>query len=144
MNLVQKLFNKAYTGFIPFQKATHMNPDATKIILELDERWNEAYRQKNVSELETILADDWIAFTAQGTVTKTQILEAVPNNPEATLEFTRLELRIYGETAITRGRLQISTTSETRAQSFMRVYAKRSKQWQAVAVQVVLESIGGD
>jgi ketosteroid isomerase-like protein len=122
-----------------------MNQEAIKkIILELDERWNEAYRQKNVSELEAVLADDWIAFTTQGTVTKTQILEGVPNNPEATLEFTRFEICIFGETAVTRGYLRAVTTTETRAQSFMRVYAKRSGQWQAVAVQVVLESIGGD
>lgn len=117
-----------------------MNPEDTqKIILELDERWNNAYRTKNLSELKAVLAEDWIGFRPEVVLNKNLLIAGLQTNPEATLEFTRFEICIFGETAITRGHLRAITTTETRAQSFMRVYAKRSGQWQAVAVQVVPE-----
>jgi Domain of unknown function (DUF4440) len=86
------------------------------------------------------LADDWLAYRSEGDpITKQQLLEAVPLNPDAHLEFELLAFHVFGETAITRGRLVAIATDDIRRQSFMRVYAKRDGTWRAVAVQVVPE-----
>jgi ketosteroid isomerase-like protein len=110
------------------------------VITQLDNLWNEGYQLKDISILSSVLADDWLAFTpdSQKIITKKQLLEAVPTNPEARLEFDEFDIHIFGDTAITKGRLTaIQTNGEIRRQRFIRVYAKRNDEWKAVTAQVI-------
>ncbi len=107
-------------------------------VQDLDTAWNQAYQQKDVAALEKILSDDWMAYTINQTrISKTGILEAVLTNPEANLEFGGFECTVFGQTAITKGQLTVTSLEEVRQQRFMRVYQKQSDGWRAIAVQVV-------
>ena len=106
-------------------------------VSRLDHTWNGAYQNKDAEALERVLAEDWVAFIPEGRkLTKPEILEAVPHNPDAQLTFDEFEVTLFGDTAITRGRLT-AVGAETRRQRFLPVYAQRQGQWQAVSVQVV-------
>jgi ketosteroid isomerase-like protein len=109
------------------------------VVTQLDNLWNEGYQRNDISILSNVLADDWVAFTPDNqVVTKGQLLEAVPNNPEARLEFDEFGIHIFGDTAITKGCLTANQTDgQVRQQRFMRVYAKRNGEWKAVAAQVI-------
>ena len=62
---------------------------------------------------------------------------AYQTRDDATLEVSEFALRVFGDTAVTLGRVRISGATFTVDQRFMRVWARRSGVWQAVAVQVV-------
>ena len=62
---------------------------------------------------------------------------AYQTRDDATLEVSEFALRVFGDTAVTLGRVRISGATFTVDQRFMRVWAQRSGVWQAVAVQVV-------
>jgi ketosteroid isomerase-like protein len=108
-------------------------------VKHLDSLWNKGYQRKDISLLSKVLADDWIAFTPDGqVVTRVQSLEAVPSNPEARLEFDEFGIHVFGDTAITKGRLTThETDGQIRQQRFIRVYTKRNQEWKAVAAQVI-------
>ena len=113
-------------------------------VQRLDEQWNRAYQQQNYGALEDLFASDWIAVLADGhSVERSAFLEQLPNNPPATLEFSEFSMRVFGDTAVTQGRLQISGATFTIDQRFMRVWAQRSGVWLAVAVQVARISSSG-
>lgn len=85
----------------------------------LDRAWNAAYEQNERDRLVDVLADDFIAVTADGrAVTKAQLVQ--PSAAPRSIAFSERSVQLFGTTAITRGR----------------VYAKRDGRWQAVAVQV--------
>lgn len=109
------------------------------VITQLDNLWNEGYQRKDISILLKVLAEDWIAFTPDNNVvTREQLLEAVPTNPEARLEFDEFDIHVFGNTAITKGRLTANQTDgQVRQQRFIRVYAKRNGEWKAVTAQVI-------
>jgi ketosteroid isomerase-like protein len=109
------------------------------VVTNLDNLWNEAYQHKDISILSNLLADDWIAFTPDNQlITREQLLEAVPNNPEARLEFDEFDIHVFGDTAITKGRLTANQADgEVRQQRFIRIFAKRNGEWKAVTAQVI-------
>ncbi len=109
------------------------------VVTQLDNLWNKGYQHKDISILLKVLADDWIAFTPENqVVTKAQLLEAVPSNPEARLEFDEFDIHVFGDTAITKGRFTAhQTDGQVRQQRFIRIYAKRNREWQAVTAQVI-------
>jgi ketosteroid isomerase-like protein len=74
----------------------------------LNEVWNEAYRRVDMIALAAILADDWVGILGSGeAITKTQLLETVPNNPPSNLEFSGFELHQFADTAVTRGVVRV-------------------------------------
>jgi ketosteroid isomerase-like protein len=109
------------------------------VIIELDNLWNEGYQRKNISVLTKVLADNWIAFTPDNQlITKKQLLEAVPSNPKARLEFDEFDSHIFSDTAITKGRRTANQTDgDVRQQRFIRIFAKRDGEWKTVTAQVV-------
>jgi ketosteroid isomerase-like protein len=104
----------------------------------LDAAWNLAYQRNDLAALEAILAPDWIGFMHDGSsVTRAQLLEQLPRNPKATLEFSGFELHVFGETGVTRGWVRIVGADFEVKQRFVRVWARRDAHWQAVAVHIV-------
>ena len=113
-------------------------------VQRLDEQWNRAYQTRDHAALEGVFAADWIAVFADGrSIERAAFLEQLPHNPPATLEFSGFTMRVFGDTAVTLGRVQISGATFAVDQRFMRVWAQRSGFWQAVAVQVVLIASSG-
>ena len=107
-------------------------------VQRLDEQWNRADQTRDYAAFEDLFAVDWIGVFGDGRSTeRAAFLEQLPDNPPATLEFSEFAMRIFGDTAVTCGRVRISGTAFTVDQRFMRVWAQRSGVWQAVAVQVV-------
>ncbi|CAM3558288.1 nuclear transport factor 2 family protein [Deinococcus saxicola] len=117
---------------LPLNDISQTDLDA---VLLLDDHWNAAYHRRNPDEMAEVLADDWLAFFPDGQVVfKRDALEGMARNPPVTLVFERHASRVFGDTAITRGTLY---ADGERVQSFLRVYARRENEWQAVSVQVV-------
>lgn len=114
---------------------TRIDTDGLDAVLGLDDAWNAAYHQRDPAAMATVLADDWVGFFPDGrAIFKADLLEGMRGNPPATLMFERHAARVTGETGVTRGTLY---ANGVRVQSFLRVYARREGQWQAVGVQVV-------
>ena len=110
-----------------------------KAVAALDRAWNAAYRTGQRERLREILAKDWLGVFPSGeTLTREKLINAAPP-PGAKIEqtFSEFSLHLFGDTAVTRGRVDVRVGDEHIRQRFMRVYAKRGERWWAVAVQVI-------
>lgn len=108
-------------------------------VQELDEAWNRAYLERDLEALDRLLAADWVGLTPDhAVVTKEVLLEGQRQaSAEAVVTFTRGELWVFGETAVTTGSTTVSGPGVAIAQRFTRVWSKRDGRWRAVLVQVV-------
>ena len=103
-------------------------------VSELDRAWNEAYVRNDRTPLAEILADDFAGIAWDGqTITKPQLMMGAE---PAAVTFSEFAIRVFGPTAITRGRVRVERARDTFEQRFIRVYSKGAARWQAVAVQV--------
>ena len=104
-------------------------------ILRLDSAWNEAYLRNDRAPLANILADDFAALNASGeAVTKATLMINPP--PARSATFSEQSVRVFGDTGISLGRLQLELNDRRFDQRFLRVFAKRDGIWQAVSVSV--------
>jgi ketosteroid isomerase-like protein len=110
-----------------------------EVILRLDSEWNEAYRRRDRSALAHILSDDFTGLTALGEpITKALLMVNPSADMVKSVTFSEQYVRVFGDTGVSRGRLQIELNDGRIAidQRFMRVFAKRDGSWQAVSVAV--------
>ena len=105
-------------------------------ILRLDSEWNEAYLRNERTPLANILADDFTALDAFGKPLTKAMLMIKPPRPARSATFSEQSVRVFGDTAISRGRLQLELDDRRVDQRFLRVFAKRDGIWQAVSVSV--------
>jgi len=108
-------------------------------ILRLDNEWNEAYQRRDRSPLAHILADDFTGLTALNQpITKRLMMVNPPSEMIKSVIFSEQHIRLFGDCAITRGRLQLEHVDGHISidQRFLRVFAKRDEIWQAVSVAV--------
>ena len=113
-----------------------------KEIEALEQRWRDAIISNNVSEMDHLLADDYIGISANGTVeTKAQALAA---RKAGTVKITQLDLndlkvRVYGDTAVVTSKADLSGTNGQSDISgnyrYTRVYNKRLGQWKIVSFE---------
>ena len=83
-------------------------------VQRLDERWNRAYQTRDDAALEAMFAADWIGVFADGrSIERMMFLEQLPHNPPATLEVSEFALRVFGDTAVTCGRVRIGGATFT-------------------------------
>ena len=113
--------------------------DDETLVTGLDRAWNEAYALRERERLREVLAEDWLGVFPNGhTLTREQLIAAVaPPDLQVEQTFSGFTLRLFGNTAVTTGRVDVKAGDETVQQRFLRVYAKREGRWWAVAVQVV-------
>jgi hypothetical protein len=105
-------------------------------VLRLDCAWNEAYQRQKRTPLAHILADDFTGEDASGVpFTKAMLLVDSPETPTM-IAFSEQAVRVFGDTAISRGRLIVQLENRRIDQRFLRVFAKRGGVWQAVSVAV--------
>lgn len=127
-------------------------------ILRLDSEWNEAYRRRDRAPLAHILADEFTGLTVSGgPITKTLLMVNPSGRGVKSITFSEQFVRVFGDTGISRGRLQIQlddhsvdvakaaiidvdgktvTPAPGIDQRFLRVWAKRDGIWRAVSVAV--------
>lgn len=105
-------------------------------ILRLDSEWNEAYRRHDRAPLAHILADDFTGWTALGQLVTKAILMINPPGRAKSVTFSGQFVRVFGDTGISKGRLQLELDDHHVDQRFLRVFAKRDGIWQAVSVAV--------
>jgi ketosteroid isomerase-like protein len=107
-------------------------------ILRLDNEWNEAYRRADRSPLAHILADDFTGWTSLNEpITKAILMINPPGGRPGMATFSEQYVRVFGDTGISRGRLQLADEGRIVVdQRFLRVFAKREGIWRAVSVAV--------
>jgi ketosteroid isomerase-like protein len=107
-------------------------------ILRLDSEWNDAYRRHDRAPLSHILADDFSGLTALGEPITKAILMINPPGRARSVTFSEQFVRVFGDTGISRGRLQLELEDGRIVidQRFLRVFAKRDGIWRAVSVAV--------
>jgi ketosteroid isomerase-like protein len=105
-------------------------------ILRLDSAWNEAYRRHDRSPLADILADDFAAVIPSGESVTKAALMINPSQGARSVAFSEQSALVFGDTAVSRGRLQLELDDRCVDQRFLRVFARREGLWRAVSVAV--------
>jgi len=105
-------------------------------IRRLDDAWNEAYMRNDRAPLADILANDFTALTAVGEEIDRASLMINPAQPARFALFSEQVVRVFGDTAVTRGRLQLELEDRSIDQWFLRVFARRDGAWRAVTAAV--------
>jgi ketosteroid isomerase-like protein len=113
-----------------------------KEIEALEQKWREAIISNNVTEMDHLLADDYIGISANGTVeTKSQALAL---RKAGTVRITQLDLndlhvRVYGDTAVVTSKADLEGTNGQSDISgnyrYTRVYNKRLGEWKIVSFE---------
>jgi ketosteroid isomerase-like protein len=110
----------------------------------LEEAWREAVLKSNTAQMESLLADDYMAITSSGTLqTKEQALD---NLRSGRTHFTQLEIsdrkvRFYGTTALVTSVAEVQgSTSEgdvSGSYRYTRVYVRDAQgAWKVVSFEV--------
>jgi ketosteroid isomerase-like protein len=98
---------------------------------QLEDTWRNAIIHRNSTAMDSLLADDYIAITANGTLqSKDQTLANLRSGTLhfASIEFSDRKVRFYGQTALVTSRAEVTgTTSEgdiSGSYRYTRVYVK--------------------
>ena len=110
-------------------------------LIDVEKKWNEAYRVKDVAVLNRILADDIIIIYGDGTrATKSEDIASIGADEQvesSTLD--DFQVKLYGDTAVVMSRLTSSGLRQGKhfnAQfRYLDVYRKRDGRWQCVITQ---------
>jgi ketosteroid isomerase-like protein len=123
------------TFSIPQQKA-----ESASKVLALENKWNEAYKQGDVTAMNSLLADDFIITVEDGTTfSKLGYVAhcADPDNRVLISEMSDLKVRMHGNTAIVTGAYHEKGTSKGKPYEFhdrlTDVWMLNDGRWQVVA-----------
>lgn len=113
-----------------------------KEIEGLEQDWRRAQLTANVTEIDHLLADDYLGVTANGTLeTKADLLAMRRSGTTkfSQLDLTDLKVRVYGDTAVVTSRAEVSGTNGGTDISglyrYTRVYNRRNGQWRIVSFE---------
>jgi len=113
-----------------------------KQIEALEEQWRLAIISNNVTEMDHLLADDYIGISANGTVeTKAQALAQRKAGTVLikSLDLNDLKVRVYGDTAVVTSRAELAGSNGQSDISgnyrYTRVYNRRLGQWKIVSFE---------
>jgi ketosteroid isomerase-like protein len=113
-----------------------------KEIEALEMQWRDAVLGNNVSQMDHLLADDYIGISANGTIeTKTQELAQRKAGTVRiqSLDLSDLKVRVYGDTAVVTSRAELTGVNGQSDISgnyrYTRVYNKRLGQWKIVSFE---------
>ena len=119
---------------------------------QLEESWKSAILKRNVDALDQLLADDYIAITANGTLqSKAQTLDNLKTGVLHfdTIDFSDRKVRFYGQTALVTSRADVTgSTGEgniSGSYRFTRVYVRDGHgDWKIVSFEVSRIRDAGD
>jgi ketosteroid isomerase-like protein len=130
----------AWAASLPFSH--HDNASSHKEIEGLEQDWRSATLSSNLTELDHLLADDYLGVTANGTLeTKADLLAMRRSGTTrfSQLNLTDLKVRVYGDTAVVTSRAEVSGTNGGTDISgryrYTRVYNRRNGQWRIVSFE---------
>lgn len=115
---------------------------AVQKVTELERKWAEAMKRRDIRTLDLILAADYRDTSSKGVVRNkaeeiAQFKEAAPTF--ITYDPDEIDVRVYGSVAVVTGRLKVKVLYENREVAgefrYTRMYVKRRGRWQAVASQ---------
>jgi len=113
-----------------------------KEIEALEQQWRQAIILNDVSQMDHLLADDYMGISANGTVeTKTQVLALRKAGTVRikSLDLNDLKVRVYGDTAVVTSKADLEGTNGQSDISgnyrYTRVYNKRYGQWKIVSFE---------
>ncbi len=125
---------------IPFSH--HDSASQHKEIEGLEQDWRRALLASNMSELDHLLADDYLGVTANGTLeTKADLLAMRRTGTIrlSQLDLSDLKVRVYGDTAVVTSKAEVSGTNGGTDISgryrYTRVYNRRNGQWRIVSFE---------
>jgi ketosteroid isomerase-like protein len=123
-------------ALFPHHENTHKEIEG----LELD--WRQAQLSNNISEVDRLLADDYLGISANGTLeTKA---DELTRRRSGTLHITQLDLsdikvRVYGDTAVVTSKADVVGKNGDRDISgkfrYTRVYSNRLGEWRIVSFE---------
>ena len=110
---------------------------------QLEETWREALLKSNTAAMQNLLADDYLAITASGTLqTKDQTLASLRSGRMhlTTLEISDRKVRFYGTTALVTSLAAVQGTTEDGELSgsyrYTRVYVRNAQgAWKIVSFE---------
>jgi ketosteroid isomerase-like protein len=113
-------------------------------IEQIEEAWRNAVLKADVSAIDALLADDYMAITASGTLeTKEKALANVRAgvNHFTSIDLSERKLRFYGTTVLVTSRAEVSGVSGNRDISgsyrYTHVYARDAQgKWKIVSFEV--------
>jgi ketosteroid isomerase-like protein len=113
-----------------------------KEIEALEMQWRDAVVGNNVTQMDHLLADDYIGISANGLVeTKAQVLalRKAGTMRISELNLSDLKVRVYGDTAVVTSRASLAGTNGQSDISgnyrYTRVYNRRLGQWKIVSFE---------
>jgi ketosteroid isomerase-like protein len=125
-----------------FALPRHDNHAVHKEIEALEMQWRDAVVGNNVTQMDHLLADDYIGISANGLVeTKPQVLalRKAGTMRISELNLSDLKVRVYGDTAVVTSRASITGTNGQSDISgnyrYTRVYNRRLGQWKIVSFE---------
>jgi ketosteroid isomerase-like protein len=125
-----------------FALPRHDNHAIHKEIEALEQQWRQAVISNDVTQMDHLLADDYIGISANGTVeTKAQALAARKAGTVRikTLDLNDLKVRVYGDTAVVTSRAELEGINGQSDISgnyrYTRVYNRRFGQWKIVSFE---------
>ncbi len=119
---------------------------------QLELTWRDAVLHRNAAAMETLLADDYISITANGTLqSKDQTLANLRSGMVhfTSIEFSDRKVRFYGQTALVTSRAEVrGTTPEgdiSGSYRYTRVYVRDERErWKIVSFEVSRIRNSGD
>lgn len=110
---------------------------------QLELSWQDAILHRNATVMDSLLADDYISITPNGTLqTKDQTLASLRSGSVkfASIEVSDRKVRFYGQTALVTSRAEVSgTTTEgdiSGSYRYTRVYVRNERgQWKIVSFE---------
>lgn len=120
----------------------HENKAIHREIEALEQEWRQAVVTNNVSEMDHLLADDYIGISSNGTIeTKAQALalRRAGTVRISKLDISDVHVRVYGDTAVVTSQADLVGTNGASDISgqyrYTRVYNRRMGQWKIVSFE---------
>lgn len=120
----------------------HENKAIHKQVEALEQEWRQALLTNNVSEMDHLLADDYVGISSNGNIeTKAQ---ALAQRRAGTVRISKLDIsdvhvRVYGDTAVVTSLANLVGTNGASDISgeyrYTRVYNRRLGQWKIVSFE---------
>jgi ketosteroid isomerase-like protein len=139
------LWLAANAGAVPLQAGMPkvQKHESRHEIDQLEETWREALLKSNTAAMQNLLADDYLAITASGTLqTKDQTLASLRSGRMhlTTLEISDRKVRFYGTTALVTSLAAVQGTTEDGELSgsyrYTRVYVRNAQgAWKIVSFE---------
>jgi ketosteroid isomerase-like protein len=110
---------------------------------QLEQAWKDAVVERNVSAMESLLADDYLAITPNGTLqSRDQTIAALRSGALQikSLDFSDRKVRFYGQTALVTSRAELTGTNAGAYYSgsyrYTRVYVRNAQgKWKIVSFE---------